>query len=89
MALTEGPRPTENGNRRLNPLPRRDSGLRYRVCFARRRPLAPPGASGPSAVEVVEGLTPPRSGEPELGLRNFFRFVHKSKMGAAAIPFKG
>lgn len=67
MALTEGLRPTENGTRRLNPLPRRDSSLCYRVCFgpppARRRPSrgglrASCGRSGrgvsPSAPELPQ-----------------------------------
>ena len=46
------------------------------------------GPSGPSAVEVVEGVNPPRPSEPELGMRNFFRFLHTREMGSARNDFK-
>ena len=89
MALTEGLRPTENGTRRLNPLPRRDSSLCYRVCFApppaRRRPSR--GVSRPLAVEVVERLPSPRLSEPKLGMKNFFR-LHMIQIDRFAAKFK-
>lgn len=85
VALTVGPRPTENGNRRLNPC--LDAIAVLAIASASRAPVpsAPRGASGPSAAEVVEGVNPPRLSELKLGLRT--SSVYTGQQVAARMAF--
>ena len=76
MALTEGLRPTENGTRRLNPLPRRDSSLCYRVCFARRSPVAVPlGNLRASGLRSGRGVSPSALERTQAGYEELLPFT--------------
>lgn len=84
-----GSSPTENGNRRLHPLPRTDSVLPIGSASPAAGPVAPRRGLWARPEETVEGPTLRASAFLKLSLRNFFRYLHAVKIRTLLFAFKG